>query len=298
MAKHSGLGKGLDSLISKKYTEAPRPAAKKPAEPAETGKEVKVSIDLITPNREQPRKNFEPEALAELTESIKQHGVIQPLIVVKKGKGFEIIAGERRYRAAKQAGLKELPVIVREYTEKEKSEIALIENIQREDLNPIEEAKAYEKLINDHGLRQEDLAERISKSRSAITNTLRLLRLSEKVQQMVIDGKLSEGHARALLGAENKSRQESLAKLIADKGLSVRETEALVKRGSAKKKRRSTKNPDDEIYARLEDDLKQIMSTKVTIKRETEEKGRIMIEYYSLDELDRLTELFKRGRED
>lgn len=297
MAKHSGLGKGLDSLISKKYSEKSAQTEKKPAE-SETGKETLVKIELITPNREQPRKTFDAEALAELTESIKQHGVIQPLIVVKKGKGYEIIAGERRYRAAKQAGLKELPVIVREYTEKEKSEIALIENIQREDLNPIEEARAYEKLINDHGLRQEDLAERISKSRSAITNRLRLLKLPEKVRQMVIDGSLSEGHARALLGATGAKRQEQLAAIVVARGLSVRETEALIKRGPAKKKVRSPKTPDDELYARLEDDLKQIMSTKVTIKRESDERGRIVIEYYSLDELDRLTELFKKGRED
>ena len=297
MAKHSGLGKGLDSLISKKYSEKSAQTEKKAAE-SETGKETLVKIELITPNREQPRKTFDAEALAELTESIKQHGVIQPLIVVKKGKGYEIIAGERRYRAAKQAGLKELPVIVREYTEKEKSEIALIENIQREDLNPIEEARAYEKLINDHGLRQEDLAERISKSRSAITNRLRLLKLPEKVRQMVIDGSLSEGHARALLGATGAKRQEQLAAIVVARGLSVRETEALIKRGPAKKKVRSPKTPDDELYARLEDDLKQIMSTKVTIKRESDERGRIVIEYYSLDELDRLTELFKKGRED
>jgi len=297
MAKHSGLGKGLDSLISKKYSEKSAQTEKKAAE-SETGKETLVKIELITPNREQPRKTFDAEALAELTESIKQHGVIQPLIVVKKGKGYEIIAGERRYRAAKQAGLKELPVIVREYTEKEKSEIALIENIQREDLNPIEEARAYEKLINDHGLRQEDLAERISKSRSAITNRLRLLKLPEKVRQMVIEGSLSEGHARALLGATGAKRQEQLAAIVVARGLSVRETEALIKRGAAKKKVSSVKTPDDELYARLEDDLKQIMSTKVTIKRESDERGRIVIEYYSLDELDRLTELFKKGRED
>ncbi len=297
MAKHSGLGKGLDSLISKKYSEKSAQTEKKAAE-SETGKETLVKIELITPNREQPRKTFDAEALAELTESIKQHGVIQPLIVVKKGKGYEIIAGERRYRAAKQAGLKELPVIVREYTEKEKSEIALIENIQREDLNPIEEARAYEKLINDHGLRQEDLAERISKSRSAITNRLRLLKLPEKVRQMVIEGSLSEGHARALLGATGAKRQEQLAAIVVARGLSVRETEALIKRGAAKKKVSSVKTPDDELYARLEDDLKQIMSTKVTIKRERDERGRIVIEYYSLDELDRLTELFKKGRED
>lgn len=297
MAKHSGLGKGLDSLISKKYSEKSAQTEKKAAE-RETGKETLVKIELITPNREQPRKTFDAEALAELTESIKQHGVIQPLIVVKKGKGYEIIAGERRYRAAKQAGLKELPVIVREYTEKEKSEIALIENIQREDLNPIEEARAYEKLINDHGLRQEDLAERISKSRSAITNRLRLLKLPEKVRQMVIEGSLSEGHARALLGATGAKRQEQLAAIVVARGLSVRETEALIKRGAAKKKVSSVKTPDDELYARLEDDLKQIMSTKVTIKRESDERGRIVIEYYSLDELDRLTELFKKGRED
>ena len=297
MAKHTGLGKGLDSLISKKYTEEKKPAPKKAPAAEPEGKEVMVSTDLITPNRQQPRKNFDEAALAELAESIKVHGVIQPLIVVKKGKGYEIIAGERRYRAARSLGLKELPVIIRSYTEKEKNEIALIENIQREDLNAIEEAKAYEKLINDYGLRQEDLAERIAKSRSAVTNTLRLLKLPESVQQYVIEGRLSEGHARALLGASSAPLQEKLAKLAVEKGLSVREIEALCKKPAAKKKKRSKKSPDDEIYARLEEDLRQIMSTKVSINRETPEKGRIVIEYYSLDELDRLTELFKRGKE-
>ena len=298
MAKHTGLGKGLDSLISKKYTEEKKPAPKKAPAAEPEGKEVTVGIELITPNRQQPRKNFDEAALAELAESIKVHGVIQPLIVIKKGKGYEIIAGERRYRAARSLGLKELPVIIRSYTEKEKNEIALIENIQREDLNAIEEAKAYEKLINDYGLRQEDLAERIAKSRSAVTNTLRLLKLPETVQQYVIEGRLSEGHARALLGAGSAPLQEKLAKLAVEKGLSVREIEALCKKPATKKKKRSKKSPDDEIYARLEEDLRQIMSTKVSINRETPEKGRIVIEYYSLDELDRLTELFKRGKED
>ncbi|MBQ9388457.1 MAG: ParB/RepB/Spo0J family partition protein [Lachnospiraceae bacterium] len=302
MAKHTGLGKGLDSLISTKYTraagseKAPTTAkAEKTAQPSPTGEEIKVKISLITPNRDQPRKNFDEEALAELAQSISRHGIIQPLIVRKKGKGYEIVAGERRYRAAQIAGLTEVPVIIKEYSEKEIGEIALIENIQREDLNPIEEAQAYDRLINEHGLTQEELAGRVSKSRSAITNHLRLLKLSDKVQTMVADGKLSEGHARTLVGL-NATTQERMAELIIKGNLSVRDAEKLIKKTAQKKKPVKKADADELIYIELEEKLKQLLSTKVSIHRLSPERGRLTIEYYSVEELERLTDIFEKGR--
>lgn len=302
MAKHTGLGKGLDSLISTKYTRAagsdktPVPVkTEKPAQQTPAGEEIKVKISLITPNRDQPRKNFDEEALAELAQSISRHGIIQPLIVRKKGRGYEIVAGERRYRAAQMAGLKEVPVIIKEYSEKEIGEIALIENIQREDLNPIEEAQAYDRLINEHGLTQEELADRVSKSRSAITNHLRLLKLSEKVQQLVSDGKLSEGHARTLVGL-NPAAQEKMADLIIKGSLSVRDAEKLIKKTAQKKKTVKKADADELIYIELEEKLKQLLSTKVSIHRLSAERGRLTIEYYSVEELERLTDIFEKGR--
>lgn len=301
MAKHTGLGKGLDSLISTKYTKntagasQKEPAVKAAPEKAPEAGETTVKITAVSPNREQPRKNFDEAALNELADSIRRHGVIQPLIVRKKGRGYEIVAGERRYRAAIKAGLNEIPVIIKEYTEKEIGEIALIENIQREDLNPIEEAQAYEKLINEYKITQEELADRLSKSRSAITNHLRLLKLSEKVQKMVSEGKLSEGHARAIASLSGFEKQEKAAELIAAKGLSVRDAEQLVKKKPKKIKKKET-GADDLIYIELEEKLRELMSTKVSIKRESEEKGKILIEYYSLEELERLIELFGKGR--
>lgn len=292
MAKNRGLGKGLDSLISTKYT------AKKPeAVSAPLGEEEKIDIALITPNKEQPRKTFDEEALNELSESIKQHGIISPLILRKKGAGYEIIAGERRYRAARKAGLTEVPAIVRDYSEKDASEIAIIENIQREELNAIEEAKAYDKLIREYGLKQEELAERMSKSRASIANHLRLLRLSERIQKMVVDGKISEGHARALLGTESLDRREEVADQIIKNKLSVRETEQLIKERTnvRKKKTASAPLPNGEFYSQLELDLKAVLGTKVQVKRKGDEKGSIQIDYFSIDELDRLTDIFKKG---
>ena len=306
MPKHTGLGKGLDSLIPGGYKK-PETAAAQKKEVKQDNKEqifdngeavVTLKITQITPNRQQPRKNFDKESLSQLAESIKTHGIIQPLIVIAKGKGYEIVAGERRYRAAQMAGLTEIPVIVKKYEEKERDEIALLENIQREDLNAIEEAQAYEKLIGQYGLKQDDLAKRLGKSRSVITNHLRLLKLPKSVQDMVTDGKISEGHARAILSAEGAAKQEKIAKLIIEKGLSVRQAEALAKTEDKPAKKRAKKTAQDEIYAKLESDLRQIMSTKVSIKKETEEKGKIVIEYYSLDELDRLTGLFRKGGEE
>ena len=230
--KRGGLGKGLDSLI-------PEPKKAKPAVPKQTsqdkdkeeakGGEFIVSINKVEPNREQPRKAFEEDALYELSDSIKQFGVLQPLLVQKKKDYYEIIAGERRWRAAKMAGIKEIPVIVKEYTEQEVLEIALIENIQRENLNPIEEAMAFKQLLTVYNLKQDEVAERVSKSRTAVTNSMRLLKLSEKVQQMVIDDMISTGHARALLAIDNEEQQYALAIRIFDEKLSVREIEKIIK---------------------------------------------------------------------
>ena len=298
MAKKTGLGKGLDSLIAPRGRETGAPKRPTAVEPAE-GKEEKIAISLITPNRNQPRKTFEEESLKELAESIRVHGIIQPLILRKEGKGYEIIAGERRFRAAQMVGLKEVPAIVRNYTEKERNEIALIENIQRENLNPIEEALAYEELIKKYGLKQEELAVSVSKSRTAITNRMRLLNLPENVQMFVIEGKLSEGHARAILGAPTKAAQEKLAKLVIDRKLSVRQTEELAKKSSPSKKPATKKKVDEnaEIYAKLEDDLREALGTKVSIKRENGDKGKLLIDYYSLDELERLIKIFQNGKE-
>ena len=298
MAKKTGLGKGLDSLISPKG--ADRSAFRKPvAQEKPEGVEEKIAISLISPNRNQPRKTFEEGALKELADSIKEHGIIQPLILRKEGKGYEIIAGERRFRAAQMVGLKEVPAIVRNYTEKERNEIALIENIQRENLNPIEEALAYEELIKKYGLKQEELAVSVSKSRTAITNRMRLLNLPKNVQTFVIEGKLSEGHARAILSTPTKEAQEKLAKLVIDRKLSVRQTEELAKKTSPNKKPATKKKVDEnaEIYAKLEDDLREALGTKVSIKRENGDKGKLLIEYYSLDELERLIKIFQNGKE-
>ena len=309
MAK--GLGKGLDSLISTKYSKQggkeTKPSAPRKEGSDNTTKEEKkapantplmLSISSVTPNREQPRKTFDEKALAELSESIKRHGIIAPLVVRKLGNGYEIIAGERRFRAAQLAGLREVPAIVKDYTEQEVNEIALIENIQRENLNSIEEAQAYLKLINEFGLTQEQLAERISKSRSSITNHLRLLKLSPKIQQMITDGELTEGHARCLLSVTFQRDQEKLATTIVAKNLSVREAEALVKKYNApKKKKIALKDPDAEIYSKIEDRLREELSAKVAIKRESGEKGKIVIDYYSLEELERLMDIFHKGNE-
>lgn len=287
MATQKGLGRGLDSLIAiKKENDAPQQP------------DAMVKISLVEPNREQPRKNFDDEAMEELTRSVSAYGVIQPLIVVKMGGKYQIVAGERRWRAAQKAGLKEVPVIIRDYTPTEIREIALIENIQRQDLNPIEEAEAYAALIKEHGIRQDELAEKLSKSRAAVANRLRLLKLPESVRNYVIEGKLSEGHARAILGAEGKELQEKIAEEVLLRGLSVRETEKLAKgREIVKKPAREAawKKEDKAFYKKLEDDLKAGLGTKVTLKRDDKEKGKIVVEYYSLEELERLAEIFCKG---
>lgn len=298
MAKKSGLGKGLDSLIPEKIIDTPGKTEIK-------NEPLMVKLGQVEPNREQPRKSFEEESLQELAESIRQFGVIQPLLVQKKADYYEIIAGERRWRAAKLAGLKEVPVIVKEYTSQEVMEISLIENIQRENLNPIEEAQAYQKLLKEFHLKQEDVAKRVSKSRTAITNTMRLLKLDERVQTMLIENELSSGHARALLSIEDTEKQNETAQKIVSEQLSVRETEALVReilQPDAKKEKKSQKTAkngeNDVIYQSVEDNLKTILGTKVSIRKKANNKGKIEIEYYSLEELERLIDLLQTAKQE
>ena len=295
-AKRSGLGKGLDSLITDKVGTG---------NVTETTTEKKVELDKnvtfvkigkVEPNREQPRKNFDEDALLELSESLKQYGVLQPLLVQDKKDYYEIIAGERRWRAAKLAGLKEVPVIIKNLTEQEIVEISLIENIQRENLNPIEEALAYKKLLNEFNLKQDEVAERVSKSRTAVTNSMRLLKLDERVQQMVIDDLISTGHARALLGITDNEKQYTVAQQIFDEKLSVRETEKLVKKLQNQKEEKAKQPVDNSMavfYEDMEQKLKAIMGTKVAIHQKDNQKGKIEIDYYSTDELERIMELFQ-----
>ena len=300
-AKKNGLGKGLDSLITNKVntakttTATTKPAVKKDEKVVEG---VLVNINKVEPNREQPRKNFDEDALLELAESIKQFGVLQPLLVQQKDDYYEIIAGERRWRAAKLANLKEVPVIIKKLTEQEVVEISLIENIQRENLNPIEEAIAYKRLLTEFHLKQDEVAERVSKSRTAVTNSMRLLKLDERVQQMVIDDMITTGHARALLGIEDVEKQFATAQKIFDENLSVRETEKLVKKIQNNKdipvEKKKVSDPAMEaIYHDLEEKMKSILGTKVAINKKDDQKGKIEIEYYSMDELDRIIDLIR-----
>lgn len=282
-----GLGKGLDIMIPEKISQPE-------INEENVSRETFLPIRDLEPNKSQPRQGFDEEALKELAASIKQYGVIQPIIVRKVDNRYEIIAGERRWRAARMAGLKEVPVIIKEYNPQEVMEIALIENIQREDLNPIEEALAYQKLIQEYNLRQEELAERVAKSRTAITNAIRLLKLDERVRNMVMENKLSGGHARALLSIENADAQYEAACKIVEKGLSVRDTEKLVKQLLKNNTPKKTAVEDDNsfIYRNLEERLKNIIGTKVTINRKQKGRGKIEIEYYSDDDLERIMELF------
>lgn len=290
--KKNGLGKGLDSLIVNKQGTAKKADHKSD----ESG--VMVNINKVEPNREQPRKNFDEDALMELSDSIKQFGVLSPLLVQDKGTYYEIIAGERRWRAAKMAGLKEVPVIIRNLTDQEIVEISLIENIQREDLNPIEEALAYKRLLEEFHLKQDEVAERVSKSRTAVTNSMRLLKLDERVQQMIIDEMITTGHARAILSITDKDKQYEFAQRIFDEKLSVRDVEKEVKRMQKEKKADKNKENDFDpklqaIYTDLEEQLKGIFGTKVSISAKDKKKGKIEIEYYSQDELDRIINLFR-----
>ena len=289
-----GLGKGLDSLIPNTVGEAKvKKEAQNAAEPK--APETFVKITKVEPNREQPRKNFDEDALQELADSIKQFGLLQPIMVQDRKDHYEIIAGERRWRAAKLAGLKEVPVIIRNYTEREIVEISLIENIQREDLNPIEEAQAYKRLLTEFNLKQDEVAERVSKSRAAVTNSIRLLKLCDEVQKMVIDEMITTGHARALLAVENPEEQYTLAQKIFDEKLSVRDVEKLVKNLHKPVK---PKKVDDEtmkiIYQDIAEKLKQRLGTKVAVSPKGEGAGKIEIEFYNHDDLDRLLDMIGR----
>ena len=295
-----GLGKGLNALFGETGYEPEKSSDPEQEKQSEIVKsEVTVKLSSIIANEKQPRKNFNEEELSQLTESVKQYGVLQPLLVKKEGEKYRIIAGERRYRAAKEAGLKEIPVVVRDYTSQQAAEVSIIENVQRADLNPMEEAMAYQMLIDDYGLKQEDIAGKVSKNRTTITNALRLLKLSEKVRQMVAEGSLSAGHARTLVSVEDEETQYALAKEVVEKQLSVRETERLVKQAGRKKSERKSKvEPDYSIFFReYEDKMKEILGTKVHINRRDKNKGRIEIDYYSQNELERIMELLGKIRD-
>ena len=295
-------GKGLETLIPQKNSgdSADKKTEVKVVEKivekvVEKPGELELKLSDIVPNSEQPRKNFDEDALTELAESIRQFGVLQPLLVQKKGKFYEIIAGERRWRAAKIAGLKKVPVIIKDFTDLETVEISLIENIQRENLNSIEEAYAYKRLIEEFHLKQDEVAERVSKSRAAVTNSMRLLKLDERVQKMLVEDMITSGHARALLSLEDPELQYQTAQKVFDEKLSVRETEKLVKKILNPKK--IQEKPADEqmnaVYERMEERLKGIVGTKVAISRGKGNKGKIEIEYYSQEELERILELFE-----
>jgi len=288
MSKKRGLGQGLNALISKELEE-------QIIQDNKNGIRL-LPINRIEPNRNQPRKNFDEDGLQELADSISIHGIIQPLIVSKKKDYYEIIAGERRWRASKIIHLKEVPVIIKDYSKEQVLEISLIENIQREDLNPIEEAIAYRRLIIEFGLKQDEVGEKVSKSRSAITNRLRLLNLDERTQQMVIDDMISSGHARALLSISNNITQYEIANKIFDEKLSVRETEKMIKEYLNPKKKGDKKSSIQAlspVYQKIEDQAKRIFGTKVSIKQKNEKTGKIEIEYYSKDELDRILEIIQ-----
>lgn len=306
--KMSGLGRGLDALFPEKTVQSKPKTVKTVKEEKKVAVDTKKSsqqetsngermmkISMIEPNREQPRKKFDEDALQELSESIKQYGILQPLLVSDKKDYYEIVAGERRWRAAKMAGLKEVPVVVKEFSTQEIVEISLIENIQREDLNPVEEAMAYKRLIDEFHLKQDEIAERVSKSRTAVTNSMRLLKLDSRVQQMMVDEMISAGHARAILAISDPEQQYNAAMKVFDEKLSVRETEKLVKSIlTPTKKKPVVSNPtEDAIYESLEEKMKGITGTRVFIHRKKNNKGKIEIEYYSRDDLDRIIDLFE-----
>mgnify|MGYP003182263623 FL=1 len=289
----------VEKIVEKPVEKIVEKVVEKPVEKiVEKPVEQTLKLNLIEPNSEQPRKNFDEESLQELADSIKQYGILQPLIVQKKGNHYEIIAGERRWRAAKLAGITDVPVLIREYDKQQTMEIALIENVQRADLNPIEEAQAFQQLIQEFHLTQEEIANRVSKNRATITNSMRLLKLDVRVQDMLADGKISSGHARALLGLEEGERQYQVAVKIIEEKLSVRDVEKLVKMmNRPSKEKKPEKGPDiDLIYRQVEDKLKSIMGTKVVINQKDKNKGRIEIEYYSQEELERLIELMESLR--
>lgn len=294
--KKGGLGKGLGSLIPGNLDdekEEVKIVEKVVEKVVEKKVESKLRITELEPNRDQPRKMFDEDALQDLAESIKQHGVLQPILVQKREKYYEIIAGERRWRAAKIAGLKEVPVIIKDFTEQEIVEVALIENIQREDLNPIEEALAYKRLIEEYNLKQDEVAERVSKSRSAITNSTRLLKLDTRVQQMVIDDMISSGHARALISVTDNDKQYMIAQRIFDERLSVRETEALIKNLDKPAKKKEAPS-NDFVYRDYEEKLAKKLNTKVVIHNKDNNKGKIEINYFSKEEFEKIYEILNK----
>lgn len=283
-----GLGNGLDVLIP-----TPKRESISSSE-AQTGETI-LDINLVEPNKEQPRKNFNEDSLLELSDSIKQHGIVQPLVVSKKDDYYEIIAGERRWRAAKLAGLKKVPVVIKDYSPQEIMEVALIENIQREDLNPVEEAKAYQRLIKEYNLKQDDVADKVSKSRTAVTNALRLLKLDDRVLDMLIDEHITSGHARALLSIADKEEQYNMAMKIFDEKLSVRETEKMVKLyGKPRQKKEKEALSNQFIYNDMENKLREMIGTKVVINRKSETRGKLEIEYYSTEELEKIIGYFNK----
>ncbi len=295
-----GLGKGLDALIpsgmGEKASQSNNSSNQKKTDEKSTG-ETMVNITKVEPNREQPRKNFDEDALEELAESIKQFGLLQPILVQDRKTYYEIIAGERRWRAAKKAGLKEVPVIIKNLSEQEIVEISLIENIQRENLNPIEEAQAYKRLLTEFNLKQDEVAERVSKSRTAVTNSMRLLKLCDNVQQMIIDEMISTGHARALITIEDPEQQYAIAQQIFDEKLSVRDVEKLVKNLNKPVKLKKTITTDESleaVYQDIEENLKQKLSTKVTITSKGNGAGKIEIEFYNHDDLEKLMDLLSK----
>lgn len=290
--KKGGLGKGLGSLIPGNLDDDVQ-EVKVVEKIVEKKVESKLRINELEPNREQPRKQFNEDALQDLAESIKQHGVLQPILVQKRENYYEIIAGERRWRAAKIAGLKEVPVIIKDFTEQEIVEVALIENIQREDLNPIEEALAYKRLLEDYHLKQDEVAERVSKSRSAVTNSMRLLKLDERVQQMVIDDMISSGHARALIAINDGEKQYTAAMKIFDERLSVRETESYI-RNMDKPVKKKEVPANDFVYRDYEEKLNKALDTKVVIHNKENNKGKIEINYYSKEEFERIVEILNK----
>lgn len=302
-AVKKGLGKGLEVLFGEeKTTEAQQKYTSAQDRKSLASGEVRIKITSIVPNANQPRKTFDQEALAELAESIKQYGVLTPLIVKRVGENYEIIAGERRWRASQLAGIKEVPVVVRDYDDQRTAEIALIENLQREDLNAIEEAQAYQDLMEIYNLNQEELAKKVSKNRSTITNALRLLKLETSVQQMLIDGLISSGHARAILGLESQEKQKELAAETVQNRLSVREVEKKVRSANRNKTEKAKKPENDErdysiFYKEYEKKMQEVLGTKVHINRKDNSKGRIEIEYYSQAELERIMELLQSVKE-
>ncbi len=306
MDRKKGLGRGLSALIPEMPEEKVDNVKNAPAEtgnistkhPPKVEKAVEkeagvteISISRIEPRKSQPRITFNEEALEELADSIRKNGVLQPILVCPAGDHFEIIAGERRWRAAQKAGLRKIPALIRPESESSVTEIALIENIQRENLNPIEEALAYRRLIEEYGLKQEELADKVSKSRTAVTNRLRLLKLADGVQAKLMDGTISEGHARALLTLEDRALQEEAAAIVAEQQLSVRETERLVKRLQHPQAVRdqSWRAADRILYDDLEQRLRKRLGAKVTIRRKKEDQGQIVIEYYSIEELEQIS---------